>query len=563
LQFNKDLGIDAVINSPFTIVKNNDGRFYLYGGKHWYVAPSATGPFNYTNDNVPSNLQKVQNAVDQANNSDAGYTDSATNSDENQVSDILVSTRPADLIQSNGEPAFSNIDGTSLSYVSNSPNDIFLDNNAKLYYILLSGRWYTSPDLNSARWQYVASNALPADFARIPEGSPKDNVLASVAGTDAAREAVMDAQIPQTAKVDRATASTNVTYDGDPNFQNVPGTDLQYGVNTQASVIRKGNTYYSVDKGVWFESQSPNGPWVVSTQRPEDVDMIPPSSPVYDMKYVNIYDVTPDYVYMGYTPGYLNTYVYGPTVVYGTGFYYNPWFSGYYYPRPWTWGFSMVYNPWAGWSLGYGYGFGWFHFGMSFGGPFGYWGGGWWGPNVYRPPFGWNRARAFGYYGNRSYMNRSVHVNNYTSNIYRFRNDVVTRDNRGNFNGRTNGFNRPNIPGNNGGRGGLSNRPNSMNQPPSARPNAQNNVYSDRNGNVYQRNPQTNQWQQRQQNQWRPVQQTNNQQQVKNLNRQQVMRDRGAVRTQNFQQTRSNSSPPPARTSGGSSGGGGGRRKGK
>jgi hypothetical protein len=28
---------------------------------------------------------------------------------------------------------------------------------------------------------------------------------------------------------------------------------------------------------------------------------------------------TPDWVYMGYTPGYLNNYIFGPTVVYGTG----------------------------------------------------------------------------------------------------------------------------------------------------------------------------------------------------------------------------------------------------
>ena len=37
-----------VVNTPFTIVKNYDGRFYLYGAKHWYVANSATGPYEYT-----------------------------------------------------------------------------------------------------------------------------------------------------------------------------------------------------------------------------------------------------------------------------------------------------------------------------------------------------------------------------------------------------------------------------------------------------------------------------------------------------------------------------------
>jgi len=126
LQPNKDWGLDVVVNSPFTIVKNNDGQYYLYGGKHWYSAPAATGPFNPAG-NVPDNLQKVQSAVDAANSANAGYVDSAAAAQENTVSNIIVSTSPAELIQSEGKPNFTPISGTDLSYVSNSPNDIFQD----------------------------------------------------------------------------------------------------------------------------------------------------------------------------------------------------------------------------------------------------------------------------------------------------------------------------------------------------------------------------------------------------------------------------------------------------
>ena len=48
LQKNKDLKLDMVVNTPFTIVKNTDGRFYLYGSKRWYVSSSASGPYEYT-----------------------------------------------------------------------------------------------------------------------------------------------------------------------------------------------------------------------------------------------------------------------------------------------------------------------------------------------------------------------------------------------------------------------------------------------------------------------------------------------------------------------------------
>ena len=565
LQTNKDWNLDVVVNSPFTIVKGPDGYFYLYGGKHWYQAQSATGPYSPAG-NIPSQLNQVQSAVDNANSGNAGYVDSAGAAQDRQVSNIIVSTSPAELIQTDGKPNFTPIAGTSLSFASNSSNDIFQDQNGQ-YYVLISGRWYASGSLTGG-WHYVASNALPPDFAKIPSGSPKDNVLASVAGTDAAREAVMDAQIPQTAKVDRNSASTSVNYNGEPQFSPLQGTDMQYATNTGSSVIQDNGMYYTVDNGVWFQSASPNGPWTVATERPDEVDRIPPTSPLYNTKYVYIYDVTPDYVYMGYTPGYLNTYIYGPTVVYGTGFYYNPWYGGYYYPRPWTWGFNVCYNPWAGWTLGWGYGFGWFHYGIGFHGGWGGWaGGGWWGPHVYHPAYAWSRYRSYGFYGANYYRNRTVYSTNFHTNIYAGRGGVVTRDNHSFYNRTSIG--RPTV--NATGRGFTSQAPQGG-RPGGYNRASGNNVFSDRQGNVYQRNATTNQWQQRQSNSWRPV--GNNPQVQQNLNRQQVMRDRGQQRAQNFQQSRSFSRPSGGfsrpsggysapRSSGGGarpSGGGGGSR---
>ena len=109
---------------------------------------------------------------------------------------------------------------------------------------------------------------------------------------------------------------------------------------------------------------------------------------------------------------------------------------------------------------------------------------------------------------------------------------------------------------------------NSLNRPNTqSAANRPNNVYSDRQGNVYQRSVQG--WQQRSNRSWAPVDNTQRPDVVRNLDRQQQMRDRGQVRTQNFQSARSNfgggrssTSAPRAMSSGGgggrSSGGGGG-----
>ena len=486
LQKNKDWDLDVVVNTPYTIVKD-DKQYYLYGAKHWYTAPEATGPYSYAGK-VPSKLEKVQKSVDDANSANAGYIDSSAAADT-LVSNIVVSTQPAELIQTNGSPVLTPIPGTGLSYVSNSNNDIFKAADGQ-YYVLLSGRWYRSAQLQSG-WQYVASDALPPDFAKIPEGSPKDNVLASVAGTQAAREAILDAQIPQTARVDRRNTQTSVSYDGKPQFDNIPGTQMQYAVNSPQSVIQYKGRYYCVDNGVWFESGSPDGPWQVCTARPDEVDLIPPGCPVYNVKYVYIYDTDPDWVYMGYTPGYLNNYIYGPTVVYGTGFYYTPWRGHFFYPRPWTWGFNMWYDPWLGWSLGYDYDWDWFNWGFGFGLGFGFggWWGGWWGPMAYCPAYVGRGFARGGFYGRNGDFARNRFFHN--NDIYRDRQGV---------------FNR-------GGSGRLM---------------------TDRDGNIFRRDGQGG-WQQRQNGSWRSVDNAGTRQ---NLERQDQMHNRGVMRTQNFQSAR-------------------------
>jgi hypothetical protein len=78
---------------------------------------------------------------------------------------------------------------------------------------------------------------------------------------------------------------------------------------------------------VWYVSETPKGPWEVSDTRPSEVESISPESPAYDVKYVYIYDSTPEVVYVSYTSDYVGIYVYLTTIVYGTGWYYTLDFS--------------------------------------------------------------------------------------------------------------------------------------------------------------------------------------------------------------------------------------------
>lgn len=540
LQDDKDLKMKRVINSAFLIVENpDDKKYYLYGGQFWYASSNVKEGYQPT-----TTLPKSIAALDQQLKK---QQTEKTQKAEGGPPAIVVSTVPAELIQSKGEANYANINGTNLLYVSNSENDIFKSMDNQNFYVLLSGRWYSSLKLEGP-WTYVAADKLPADFAKIPEGSEKDNVLASVAGTPASQDAIRDAQVPQTAKVDRKKATCTVTYDGEPKFEKIEGTSLDLAMNTKSTVLKSGTKYYCVEDGVWFVATAAKGPWKVSDERPKDVDKIPASSSAYNVKYVYIYESTPEVVYVGYTPGYMGAYVYGPTVVYGTGYYYNPWYGPYYYPHPATFGFSMHYNPWSGWSMGFHYSMGWFSFSM-------YGGGGYWGPHHHHPPY--HPPYHGGMYGGRGptfINNGDININtDRSNNIYNNRNGVNTRDVKRGQN--PSASTRDQQRGQN--RQGASQQPGVSQQPSNSGPRKNNNVYSDKNGNVYQRTDNGN-WNQRNGNQWNQTQQS------QQMNRDYQNRQRSSQQNSNFNNmNRGGNMGGSYRGGGGGArmGGGGGRRR--
>ncbi|MEI7628701.1 MAG: hypothetical protein WCJ80_10690 [Bacteroidota bacterium] len=522
IQQDKNLNMERVVNTPSLIIKNpDDKKFYLYGGGNWYTSNTVTTGYQSIK-NLPSKIQTIDAKLKEQ--EAAAEKDKEPVAKNTTPTEIIISTVPAELIQTEGEASFKPIQGTGLLYADNTLDEIFKDINSQKNFILLAGRWYSSSSMNGP-WAFVPADKLPADFAKIPEGSEKDGVLASVAGTDAAEEAKADAVIPQTAKIDRATAKCTVTYDGDPKFSSIENTSLYLAENSNITVIKAKDKYFAVDNGVWFQSKQATGPWVVSEERPSDVDKIPASSSAYNTKYVYIYESTPQYIYTGYTPGYMGGYLYGPTVIWGTGWYYRPWYGAIYYPRPVTFGFGMHYNPYTGWGMSFGMSFnaGWFHVGIGYGG----YGGGWFGPPMYRPPYGgWGYHG--GYYGggygrpgggnnivinnpniNINRPNNSVNINNRpgnnrpgNNNLYNNRRDVIsTRDvNRGPGGLATS---RPSQNGNNR-LPALNSGNNNFNRP-SARPSTggSNNVLSDRDGNIFQKDNKGN-WNQREGNKWNP-----------------------------------------------------------
>lgn len=197
----------------------------------------------------------------------------------------------------------------------------------------------------------MAGKDLPSDFAKIPPGSPQGMVLASVPNTPQAELAVLSTSVPTTATVKRREATLQLSYDGEPKFKPIEGTKMSYAINAQQPVIKAGENHYALDNGVWFTATAATGPWQVAAEVPDEIYSIPPGSPVYYATFARIYQASDDEVEVGYTPGYLGAYEDEGTVVYGTGWDYEPYYGDDYYGWGWTWGYNYVYVPWYQWWL--------------------------------------------------------------------------------------------------------------------------------------------------------------------------------------------------------------------
>ncbi len=471
---------ERALNTPFAVARDkNTKRVYLSSGTLWYSADDPLGPF--TPAPPPDDLVKMLPPPDQ----DIPVP--------NVPPKIIVATKPTELIATDGKPNWKPLSGDKLLYVENTETPWLRAISDQQLYVLLSGRWYRAK-AQKGPWSFVRPDQLPASFQDIPPDSAIGGVRTSVAGTPEAEEAVLAAAIPQTAAIKRSEAKLEVQYDGAPKFEKIAGTNVAYAVNTGAQVLEINTRYYAVDNGVWFTAASATGPWTIADKIPkEEIDKIPPSSPVYNTTYVTIYDSTPEVVYVGYTTGYLWSYPYYGVPVYGTGWYYPPYWgpSYYYYPRPPTWGFHVGYNPWTGWNYGVSWSNGFLSVGVS-------WGGGY-GPH---PPHGC----CGGWYGGGYRPPMVVHTGDINIG------NTVNAGNRANVGNRmdasaggdrsrpsqTNLYNRPENRARTADRAAGSR---DLTQAGAA-PGRDNNVYADRNGNVARRTG--DQWETRDQGAWKP-----------------------------------------------------------
>ncbi len=135
---------ERVVNTPYFVVKDTKkGDYYINGSENWYVSDNfdtweATAK-------VPNKLEQIaEEALKDPEADEEEETVQEKAEDDKLVPELILRTTPAELLQSDGEPEFEPIEGTSILFMSNTADDILMNIETQEYYILVAGRWYSS-----------------------------------------------------------------------------------------------------------------------------------------------------------------------------------------------------------------------------------------------------------------------------------------------------------------------------------------------------------------------------------------------------------------------------------
>ncbi|HQZ15355.1 MAG TPA: hypothetical protein PLD86_00660 [Vicinamibacteria bacterium] len=347
----KENDLKFAVNTNWDLFQHEPTRtFYLRDDKTWLKATDLSGAWTPAGA-LPQSFSRLP--------ADANWTEVKAALPGQKLSvektpKVFVSTTPAEMILTTGTPVYQPVAGTRLGWVSNTESDVFrLGGNGPVYY-LVSGRWFSAPDFKGP-WTF-ATLSLPAEFQKISLEHPRSRVLASVPGTQQAAEAVLLAQVPQTARVNKKEIKApEVAYQGEPRFEPIETTTVSQAVNTDKDIIKVGDLYYMCFQGVWFMASSPSGPWEAASSVPKAIYEIPVSSPAHNVTYVTVVEDNDDDEWVTYATvaAYTGVMIAWGCAVWGSGWYYPPyygWGGGYpyYYPRYPSYGYGAAYNPWTG-----------------------------------------------------------------------------------------------------------------------------------------------------------------------------------------------------------------------
>ena len=198
---------------------------------------------------------------------------------------VVIAKKPAVLVYIDGEARYVPVKGTELSGVLNTRALLIKDAEGRHHLRLYDG-WVSAETLRGP-WAVTKPPAEAAKLEQMARASGRANLLRGKADPQTKRRPTLkNESLPQILVATKPTALLVLA--GEPHFEPVAGTSLQYATNTSAHLFRdvEAKQLYVRIAGYWFRSGSTAGPWefVAADRLPDSFAAIPDDSPKRGVK---------------------------------------------------------------------------------------------------------------------------------------------------------------------------------------------------------------------------------------------------------------------------------------
>ncbi len=346
----EDFPLQYLGNSASDVFRDpKTDTWYLLVDGTWAQAKALAGPWQPLKGPLPTTLTQIpeKNPRGHVRRFVPGTTeykkpDAAA---AKELPEIIVSDKPAELVLLQGDPLFTWVPGVKLMLVANTESDLFFHPKSGLYYLLVSGRWFTADDIDGT-WK-ENYGPLPEEFARIPRDHVRGHVVWCVPGTPEASEACVQAGLEERVSISRAN-TVQVLWEGkELSFAPVEG-DLKMATNTDDDVFLVGDVCYVCQRGLWYSSADRQS-WKPCTEIPAALRSVPPGSCAYEVNSCRPAGADGDAVMFALTSGYYGVFPWKGSPVHGTGWTRRGIARGNnWYPYPRTYGENRWYDPATG-----------------------------------------------------------------------------------------------------------------------------------------------------------------------------------------------------------------------
>lgn len=201
---------------------------------------------------------------------------------KNDPPKIIIAKKASLLVLIDGQPQMGDVPGLKLQSVINTRSVILHDNEKHLYYLRVKNWWLQAKELEGP-WEYakkLSDEMKKAEQIVVQQNkNPENNQNAEQPSLNGTGKKVEFAEVPVVYVV--FGPAEMIETKGEPKYDPISVTQLEYVSNTSGNIFRLGAEYYVLISGRWFQSSSLDGPWtfVAAANMPPDFSKIPADSP--------------------------------------------------------------------------------------------------------------------------------------------------------------------------------------------------------------------------------------------------------------------------------------------